>query len=280
MEFVITNPGTGYTDGVYAWCPDPNFYNLPVKTVFRRGAIPEALADAPDQDAWQEQYGGKNLFVSCEVGAANTTAIGRSEYFEVKNFELSNQGFSYYPGDIIEVVGLVTAKSLTAPLENFQLSVLETFSDNVSVWNFGELDYIDSIKSLQDGSRTRFPLIYKGETFSFELDPNDESSAAIDPDSILPSTSTRCYRCPDSTTSLKVAPHSSLLLLHAEDDIDIYFYRGKRNVDSRIVTEIDDPTVQVMSCKSRRMTHILIDPDPRSQTQRIRTAMRLLLLIP
>ena len=98
---------------------------------------------------------------------------------------MSNQGFSYYPGDVIEVVGLVTAKDLVEPLENFQLTVLETFSDNVSTWNFGQLDYIDSIKALQDGSRTRFPLIYKGETFSFELDPNDESSAAIDLDSIL-----------------------------------------------------------------------------------------------
>ena len=273
LEFVITNPGTGYTDGVYAWCPDPNFYNLPVKTVFRRGAIPEALADAPDQDAWQEQYGGKNLFVSCEVGAANTTAIGRSEFFEVKNFELSNQGFSYYPGDIIEVVGLVTAKGLSAPLENFQLSVLETFSDNVSVWNFGELDYIDSVKGLQDGSRTRFPLIYKGETFSFELDPNDESSAAIDLDSILLIYVNTVLQVPglnykfEGGTSFEfTAPPFK------EDDVDIYFYRGKRNVDSRIVTEIDESIRPGDELQIKKNDYIILtDPDPRSQTQRIRT---------
>ena len=273
LEFVVVNPGTGYTDGVYAWCPDPQFYNLPVKTVFRRGAIPEALADAPDQDAWQEQYGGKNLFVSCEVGAANTTAIGRSEYFEVKNFELSNQGFSYYPGDIIEMVGLVTAKGLAQPLENFQLSVLETFSDNVSVWNFGQLDYIDSIKALQDGSRTRFPLIYKGETFSFELDPNDESSAAIDLDSILLIYVNTVLQVPklnyffEGGTSFEftAAPF-------AEDDIDIYFYRGKRNLDSKIVTEIDESIRPGDELQIKKNDYtILTDPDPRSKTQRMRT---------
>ena len=273
LEFVVVNPGTGYTDGVYAWCPDPNFYNLPVKTIFRRGAIPEALADAPDQDAWQEQYGGKNLFVSCEVGAANTTAIGRSEFFEVKNFELSNQGFSYAPGDIIEVVGLVTAKGLPEPKEYFQLSVLETFSDNVSVWNFGQLDYIDSIKSLQDGSRTRFPLIYKGETFSFELDPNDESSAAIDLDSILLIYVNTVLQVPklnyvfDGGTSFEftAAPF-------AEDDIDIYFYRGKRGIDSNIVTEIDESIRPGDELQIKKNDYtILTDPDPRSKTQRMRT---------
>ena len=273
LEFVITNPGTGYTDGVYAWCPDPQFYNLPVKTVFRRGAIPEALADAPDEDAWQEQYGGKNLFVSCTVGASNTTAIGRSEYFEVKNYELSNQGFSYYPGDVIEVVGLVTAKDLVEPLENFQLTVLETFSDNVSTWNFGQLDYIDSIKALQDGSRTRFPLIYKGETFSFELDPNDESSAAIDLDSILLIYVNTVLQVPKLNYSFEGGTSFEFTAApFAEDDIDIYFYRGKRNLDSRIVTEIDESIRPGDELQIKKNDYtILTDPDPRSQTQRTRT---------
>ena len=273
LEFVVTNPGTGYTDGVYAWCPDPNYYNLPAKTIFRRGAIPEALADAPDQDAWQEQYGGKNLFVTCVVGAANTIAVGRSEFFEVKNYELSNQGFSYYPGDIVEVVGLVTDKSLSQPIEYFQLTVLDTFTDNVSTWNFGELDYIDSIKDLQDGNRTRFPLIYKGESFSFELDPSDESSAAIDLDSILLIYVNTVLQVPglnytfDGGTSFEFtgAPF-------AQDDVDIYFYRGKRGIDSLIVTEIDESIRPGDELQVKKNDYtILTDPDPRSRTQRIRT---------
>ena len=273
LEFVVTNPGTGYTDGVYAWCPDPNYYNLPAKTIFRRGATPEALADAPDQDAWQEQYGGKNLFVTCVVGAANTVAVGRSEFFEVKNYELSNQGFSYYPGDIVEVVGLVTDKSLSQPIEYFQLTVLDTFTDNVSTWNFGELDYIDSIKDLQDGNRTRFPLIYKGETFSFELDPNDESSAAIDLDSILLIYVNTVLQVPvlnytfDGGTSFEFtgAPF-------AQDDVDIYFYRGKRGIDSLIVTEIDESIRPGDELQIRKNDYtILTDPDPRSRTQKVRT---------
>ena len=54
-----------------------------------------------------------------------------------------------------------------------------------SYWNYGEQDYIDSIANLQNGVRTRFPLIYNGEQFSFEKDTNDEDSGAIDLDSIL-----------------------------------------------------------------------------------------------
>lgn len=226
-NFTILNPGSGYTNP-YIWAPDPNYANLPVTGVFRRST----------------GFGtetGNNLFITCEVGAATTTAIGRSEFFEVSNFELSNQGYGFLPGDIVEVVGLVTDKRLSQPIEPFQVTILETFTDNFSAWNFGELDYIDSVKRLQDGDRTRFPLIYKGEPFSFEQNPADEESSAIDLDSILLIFVNTVLQVPglnytfDGGTSFDFARAP-----FKEDDIDIYFYRGKRNVDSRIVTEVDE----------------------------------------
>ena len=136
---------------------------------------------------------------------------------------------------------MVTDKSLSQPIEPFQLTVLEIFTDNFSAWNFGELDYIDSIAGLQDGVRTRFPLVYKGESFSFEKNPSDEESAAIDLDSILLIYVNTVLQVPglnylfDGGTSFTFtrAPF-------VQDDIDIYFYRGKRNLDSRIVVEVDE----------------------------------------
>ena len=64
---------------------------------------------------------GQNLFVTVEVGGSKDTAIGRSDYFEVTNFELTDSGYAVSEeGDVFTVVGLVTDKSLTQPIENFE----------------------------------------------------------------------------------------------------------------------------------------------------------------
>ena len=260
LSFNIVNGGSGYTDP-YIWAPDPVYFNLPVTGVFRR----------------KTGFGtdvGKNLFVTCEIGAAKTTAIGRSEFFEVSNFEISNQGYSFEEGDIIEVVGLVTDKRLSAPIEPFQLSIEDIFTDNFSAWNFGELDYIDSIANLQDGIRTRFPLIYKGEQFSFEQNLADEDSAAIDMDSILLIFVNTVLQVPklnynfDGGTAFEFtrAPFP-------EDDIDIYFYRGKRNLDSRVVTEVDESIRpgDELQLKKNDYINITQPSNPKTKTQEIRT---------
>ena len=52
--------------------------------------------------------------------------------------------------------------------QRFELEVTQVFSDQVALWQFGELDFIDSIKKYQDGSRTRFPLFYNGSLISVE----------------------------------------------------------------------------------------------------------------
>ena len=83
--------------------------------------------------------------------------------FNVSDFKVARSGYGFKPGDILEVVGLVTAKDYTQPLAPFQLEVVETFTDRFSSWSFGEMDYIDSIFGYQDGNRTRFPIYYNGE---------------------------------------------------------------------------------------------------------------------
>ena len=261
VAFDIINPGTGYTNP-YVWAPDPEFSNLPTTGVFRRSVGPNP---GPDEQ-------GKNLFITCEVGAAKTTAIGRSEFFEVENFELSNQGYGFQPGDIVEVVGLVTDKRLSQPIEPFQVTILETFTDNISLWTFGELNYIDNIKRLQDGSRTRFPLVYNGELIAFEQNPDDEESAAIDMDSLLLIFVNTVLQVPGlnytfgggTTFEFARAPFP-------EDDIDIYFYKGKENIDSREVLEVDEsirPGDELQLKKNDRFIE-------KTKTQDIRTVTEL-----
>ena len=42
---------------------------------------------------------------------------------------------------------MVTAAHLSAPLQEFELEVTQIFSDKFSSWQFGEIDFIDSIGS-------------------------------------------------------------------------------------------------------------------------------------
>ena len=146
MSFQIVDGGSGYTDAALSFAPDPAYFNSPVQGVFRRSF--SGVGTVPT---------GENLFVTCEIGAATTTAIGKSEYFEVSNFEISNQGYAFEEGDVIEVVGLVTAKDLAQPLEPFQITVTKIFTDNFACWNFGELDYIDSIKASTGWCKNTLP---------------------------------------------------------------------------------------------------------------------------
>ena len=59
-------------------------------------------------------------------------------------------------------------------MQEFELTVLETFTDSFASWQFGELDNVDSIRNLQDGFRKRFPLQFNDELLSFEKDEDSE----------------------------------------------------------------------------------------------------------
>ena len=101
--------------------------------------------------------------IDCKVSAATTTVGIGSTTFEISQFSIARPGHSFKVGDKFKPVGLVTAAHLSEPIQEFELEVVQTFSDKFSAWQFGELDFIDSIRNLQDGARTRFPLFYKGQ---------------------------------------------------------------------------------------------------------------------
>ena len=83
--------------------------------------------------------------------------------YSVDSFKLVRNGYDFRPGDIVKVVGLVTAKDFAQPTSEFQLEITQTFNDFFASWSFGEMDYIDSIAGFQDGKRQRFPIYYVGE---------------------------------------------------------------------------------------------------------------------
>ena len=100
----------------------------------------------------------------------------------------------------------------------------------------GAMDYIDDIKDYQDGVRKRFPLIYNGELLSFELDPNEPLSSAINLDAVLMifingvlQTPGYAYNFTGGTSFQFTRPPRK------NDKVDIFFYLGQEGVDVEII---------------------------------------------
>lgn len=221
LAFNIISGGSGYTSPEIIISP-PSYENLPVVGVSRLG-----IGETTET--------GSNLLVSVEVGASSTSGIG-STTFSVTNYKISRNGYGFKKGDVFKVVGLVTAKDFSEPIEEFQLTVLETFNDSFALWNFGELNYIDSIKQYQDGNRLRFPLYYNSQLLTFEKDADDEDSQLIDTNNLLLIFINGILQVPGE--SYQFDGGSSFTFSEPpkpEDNISIFFYVGSTNIDSELV---------------------------------------------
>jgi hypothetical protein len=220
LSFSIVNGGSGYTNPTISISP-PSYSNLPVTGVSRLsvGSTTET---------------GVGLLLNIEVGASSTTGIG-STLFEVTGFKIVRSGYGFKRGDVIKAVGLVTDYGLSYPVSEFQLTVLETFTDSFSAWQFGEMDYIDSVKLYQDGVRTRFPLYYNSQLLSFEKNSSNNDSQLIDFNNLLIIFINGILQQPgvayqfNGGTSFTFTQAPKL-----EDIVSIFFYRGS-NSDSTLV---------------------------------------------
>ena len=223
LTFSIGAGGTGYTNPS-VFVSDPSYENLPVVGVSRLGI--GATTDT-----------GIGLLLDVKVGPS-TAGIGSTQ-FEVTEFKIARQGYSFQRGDVFKPVGLVTDGSLSSPVSDFTLTVLDTYSDNFSAWEFGQLDYIDSVKNYQDGTRVRFPLFYNGELLSFEpadslaVNQNLENLLVIFVNGILQEPNA-AYRFTGGTSFVFTSPPK------VEDDIAIFFYRGITGTDSVLITGINE----------------------------------------
>jgi hypothetical protein len=239
LSFRIVGGGTGYINPK-VFVSEPSYENLEIVGISRYGIGATTST-------------GTGLLMNVVVGASSTTGIG-STYFEVTGFNISRQGYSFRRGDVFTPVGLVTDRRLTSPLSKFSLTVIDTFTDSFAAWQFGELDYIDSIKKYQDGVRQRFPLFYNGDLLSFEK--NEESDPLLELDKCLLIFINGIIQEPgfayefEGGTSFKftTAPKK-------EDNVAIFFYRGTKGADSDLVTNVNQSlkegdTVQVLKNNS------------------------------
>ena len=218
LAFTIVSGGSGYTDPVFE-IDDPKYENLPVVGVSRLGFGATTAT-------------GIGLSITLEMGPSSRVGVG-STFFEVKSFQITKPGYSFQRGDVFKVVGLVTDGRLVDPLEELNFTVTETFTDSFASWQLGEFDYIDSIKLLQDGSRTRFPLYKNSQLLSFQKNNSNVTSSLIDFDSVLLIYLNGVMQEPGVSYIFEGGTTFRFLEAPQEDDkVDIFFYRGTRNVDS------------------------------------------------
>tara|TARA_B100000965_G_scaffold276008_1_gene233869 strand:+ start:2787 stop:17753 length:14967 start_codon:yes stop_codon:yes gene_type:complete len=222
LEFTIENSGSGYVNPEII-VPQPVYENMPVVGTSRLG-----VGKTTDT--------GVNLLLDLKVGAAKTTVGIGSTLFEISEFDIARDGHSFKIGDRLKPIGLVPAVGLQEPLQEFELNVVEVFNDYFSAWQFGEIDFIDDIRLMQNGRRRRFPLFFNGQLLSFETDKNEALSESIDLNAVLLifvngvlQTPGIAYQFEGGTTFTFTEPPDS------GDKVDVFFYLGQRGVDVELV---------------------------------------------
>jgi hypothetical protein len=142
VSVAITNPGIGYTrtNPPLVIFDDPLSYsNLPL------------------------------IYSSSSVSGFGTQAtvdiiVGQGS--SVINFELKNTGYNYGQGEILTVrtggtTGIPTNTSFA--FKEFKITVDRTFTDKFTGWTFGDLQVLDSIDNLFNGTRINFPIKIDGQ---------------------------------------------------------------------------------------------------------------------
>ena len=241
LGFSVGTAGTEYVNP-HIDVSEPTYENLEIEGVSRLGI--GATTDT-----------GIGLLLNVNVGSSATVGVG-STYHAVESFKIARPGYSFRRGDVFRPVGLVTALHRTTPLEDYTLTVLDIFTDNFGSWQFGEIDYIDSIKNFQDGSRKRFPLFYNNELLSFEAETDSDIDLAaallIIIDGVIQEPGV-AYEFDGGTTFSFTAPPLP------ESKVDVFFYRGTRGTDTVLITGVNQliekgDQVQILKNNANRST--------------------------
>ena len=120
----VVSGGTGYNNP-QIFVSDPSYDNLPITGVSREG-----IGSTTET--------GIGLLMDIIVGGSSTSGIG-STYFEVKEFKFSRPGYAFKRGDVFKPIGIVTDSTLSSPLADFTVTVIDTYSDNFAAWSLVNL---------------------------------------------------------------------------------------------------------------------------------------------
>ena len=116
--------------------------------------------------------------------------------------------------------------------ERSTLTIDEIYNDSFALWQFGDFDYIDSIKDLQDGVKSSFSLVVNNQLVSVETD-----------DSLIDDTLENVFLVivngviQEPTVSYTIVGGTIISFAEPpepEDDITILFYRGTAEEDSEV----------------------------------------------
>ena len=249
-QFNIVNGGSGYINPKVS-ISDPSYQNLSIEGIYR-------------PSLGYTKTTGIGLSITMEVSPSERIGIESTSSY-ISDFTITKPGYNFELGDIFTVSGLTTAKGLTNPFEKIVFTVTEVKADTFASWQVGEFDFVDSIKSLQNGSRTRFPLVRDNKLLSFEKSKTDPAAAIIDFSTILlifingvmqePGAS---YTYSGGTTFKFTEPPK------AEDNISIFFYRGTKDIDSVEITVY--PTIKPgdsIKIKKNNSLPLSVDQDTR-----------------
>jgi len=216
LIFAIDDEGTDYKDPIVS-VSLPSYSNLSVTGVSRLG-----LGSTTDT--------GTDLRVNAIVKPV--TGIG-STLFEVSEYEIVNRGFGFKKGDVVEAVGLVTSKNVPNLLEKSTLTIDKIYNDSFALWQFGDFDYIDSIKDEQNGKRTEFSLLLNNQLISFEL--GSTLNVNVSKENLFLVVINGVIQEP--TTSYTIVGGNIISFTEApvpEDDVTILFYKGTQDEDSEV----------------------------------------------
>jgi|694.fasta_scaffold02948_10 hypothetical protein len=95
------------------------------------------------------------------IGASVTISVGYG--LSVNNYELTNYGSNYRPGDVLTissggVAGIPTDSTVGAAFTSFRLTVKKVYDDIFSGWTIGKLKLLDNISDQFNGIEKTFKL--------------------------------------------------------------------------------------------------------------------------
>lgn len=172
------------------------------------------------------------------VGTEATIDVVVGQGSSVIDFTVKNYGYSYSVGDILTlpIDGVVGIPTL-GQFKEFQLTIVETYSDAFFGWSIGNIILLDGISDLIDGKKRIFPLSYQGNRFSIVSQPGSnidiEATLLIFVNDVLQEPGVGYFFNGGSTITftepLKSYPNGD------KDKCKIIFYRGTNGIDVKDV---------------------------------------------